>query len=359
MNKCRISDLFEKYSRKKREALSWLLCYLYSFDTMKSEGECHPSTEFIAHSGKITRSMSTVKRYMVILEDMKLIKRSYPDGRKHVFHVTDTGKYVFFCRLQSAKYKTSSKTDLLINTNTYSSNNKHNTKDVEYIGLASKPEFTKTNLMILTAMIKKYTESESECLNLVSEIVYSIVSGRLMCMKNTGTYHSIPNAICIAEWLVKAGKWTKPNGYTDETLKGEKRMLNMTKFSCCKCGEPGKMFKNKHGASLCYCEDHYFENFKSIETEAMTARMVKEAARDFNKESIHNSKMTFGQLQIYIEHRSNPGKFTFEDSDGMISIKHNESPEKCVTLKNYDYTRSMLAAEMFIRGRHKALPWPQ
>jgi hypothetical protein len=359
--KHRISALFDEYKTKKQNALAWIFCFIYSFDTMVDDGVCHPSTSFLAAAGDTPKSRATIKRYLAILESMDLIERSYPDGRKHILHATEKGRNLYNGRATKKKclWITCGQPvdnfpiEPLINKqpNTI---NKLNSKDLKRRGGNQKPKLTLQNLRILNIMVKKCTHSVGECDRISSEIVHSIVKGALMCEKGTGTYHSIPNAINIAIWLIKQGRWKTPKDFDDTAIREVERMAKQENIKCSVCGEPGKAVSGVDGKKHFFCEEHYFAEFDKVETEGMKRLLWKGANREFDENTKGKSRLKGHRFLNYRGLITSPDKYTTKTKFGCHLIKENSSG-KWAAFSKMDFLLAMVKVENFIRGRHKTL----
>jgi hypothetical protein len=207
---------------------------------MKSDGYVTPSTETLAFSGTVERSVSTIKRYLALLESLDLIYREYPTARTHVINLTEKGKKLFETRFQNPLIlKGQIKIELLNKTTKDNSTTQPIYHPGRYKGTTEKPKLKSIHVIFLEQMIEKCTTCFENAKILKSEILFSILHGSLMCIKGTGTYHLIPNAIKIAMWLVKNQKWKTPNEYREMNETEIKKVVKNTKADehiCEMCG---------------------------------------------------------------------------------------------------------------------------
>ena len=259
----RLDTLFEQYRDAKKRSLMWLFCYLYNLKSMRSIGECTPSSHTIRYLGKRDISLATVKRYLSILIEAGLIERTW-SGREHKLYATQRGNAIISAmegKNTPSKNKAYRETELL-------SKDKYICLYIDYTKelykeeySTKKPQFSKKDMSIMQLMLKNHTKSRDECEKVMSEIVFEIANGRLMCKQGTGTYHAIPNAINIAVSLFKNGKWKSSDKFDQEIYSGVRRMIEQEKIKCDVCGKHGKrMIEN--GKSVTLCEDHYFDKSK-------------------------------------------------------------------------------------------------
>lgn len=284
-----LQTLLDRYNRQKQEGLTWLLCFLYSLPSMHTEGYCTPSNSTLAISGEKPRDVSTIKRYLAALITLGLLERYFPNGRTHVLEATELGQKLFDSRKQNpALLKAQKKVAPLNKTNLVYINNTTTVYPDSYKGTTKKPMLEKINVIILRNMLKKCTKSFEEAERLEGEILFSILQGRLMCIAGTGTYHLIPNAICIALWLVKQGRWKTPNSYSEienveKIVNEESKMLKISENVCYKCKNNSngiKKFELNDGAQW-ICAECYLRNWLYIEQNNVKTILISALKREF------------------------------------------------------------------------------
>jgi DNA-binding MarR family transcriptional regulator len=238
---------------------------------MQSNGYSTPSTHTLSISGDIERSDATIKRYIAALIGFGLIAREFPNGRKHLFRVTELGQKMYDSRKQNptlvkAKIKAQNKIELLNKTiNPSINNNNYNYLDSEQPH--HKPVFKKIDLMILRGMLKKCTDSLYKADKLENEIRWAIECGSLMCRPGGTKYHFIHNSVQIAIYLVKSGRWRTPidfnncsNNEHDEV--SMKKVEPVELMKCTVCSDETECAKRivlntgpRVICSKCYCKN--------------------------------------------------------------------------------------------------------
>jgi DNA-binding MarR family transcriptional regulator len=369
-----IQDLLKCYKKQKREGVMWLLCFLYSLNSMQSDGICTPSTHTLAIAGTTTRSDATIKRYLNILIDLNLIKREFPNGRTHILISTEYGQSLYNQRKQNPSLlKARSKIEPLNKTINHSLSIKHNynhlgSNEIQQKSsyssnaIRSKPELTKFDTLVLRSMLKKCTNSFKKLEKLEKEIKWSIEEGRLMCKRGTGVYHLTPDAIKIGVWLVKNGRWETPNGFEEwmETAnRGKNYMQNVQKVikRCEYCeieDESVKSMLTKKKGSKYVCPSCYVKNL-DMENDKILNMLKRVMAEECKKYT--DIEFSYGKFKAFANN-----DYKIHMDERVIEGNNDEEPEieeqykELLTLDDIRiFQKIILLPEQFFRFHRKQL----
>jgi len=296
--------VFQVFSRRKRDRLIYLFCYLSSLDSSQSEGFCTPSNSTLSEVIEGNPSRSTVKRYLSILEELGLIIRTYPNPREHIIVFTERGLNAFKSRCQNPRYDKARRKNEPLNKTINNIFNKTNYQDsysqypevsvrVEVKKMNNeKPEIKKIHLIYLEQSLKKVCDDESNIEKLKQQVLYSITSGRLMCISGTGTYHQVPDAINIAMHLIKNGQWKAPHGFNEH--EGEKmghieqNTKPLIRCSVCRKTEGVKRIYTHKKGVIQICPEHYAMCFEKLEGGEIYADLKQELGDVFGEQTNGN-----------------------------------------------------------------------